>query len=38
LQAGLSWLTILKRRDAYRKAYADWDVAAVAAFSDEEVQ
>lgn len=33
-QAGLSWLTILKRRDAYRRAYADWDVEGVARFSE----
>ncbi len=25
-QAGLSWLTILKKRDNFRKAFADWDV------------
>ena len=24
-QAGLSWLTILKRRENYRKAFADFD-------------
>ena len=31
-QAGLSWLTILKRRDAYRRAFSGFDPAAVAAF------
>jgi len=31
-QAGLSWLTILKKRDAFRKAYRDFDVDAVARF------
>jgi DNA-3-methyladenine glycosylase I len=29
-QAGLSWLTILKRRDGYRKAFANFDAAKVA--------
>ncbi len=31
-QAGLSWLTILKKRDGFRKAYADFDVNTVAGF------
>lgn len=37
-QAGLSWYTILKRRDGYRKAFANFDVAEVAKFTiqDEE--
>ena len=29
-QAGLSWHTILLRRDGYRRAFLDWDVEAVA--------
>ena len=33
-QAGLSWLTILKKRDAFRQAYAGFDVDRVAAFGD----
>ena len=37
-QAGLSWITILRRRENYRKAYADFDVQKVAAFDDEDVQ
>src|SRR5438309_9799819 len=28
-QAGLSWMTILRKRDAYRKAFKDFDPAAV---------
>lgn len=32
-QAGLSWLTILKRRDSYRKAFAGFDPRKVAAFT-----
>jgi len=31
-QAGLSWLTILKKRAAFRQAYAGFDVDAVARF------
>jgi DNA-3-methyladenine glycosylase I len=31
-QAGLSWLTILRRRDGYRKAFANFDAKKVAKF------
>jgi DNA-3-methyladenine glycosylase I len=37
-QAGLSWLTILKRRDGYRRVFADFDPAKVARFSPARVQ
>ncbi len=37
-QAGLSWITILRRREGYRKAFADFDVQKVAAFTDEDVE
>ena len=36
-QAGLSWSTILKKRDAYRKAFAGFDVATVAGFGAHDV-
>jgi len=36
-QAGLSWLTILKRRDGYRRAYRGFDPARVARFSARDV-
>jgi DNA-3-methyladenine glycosylase I len=36
-QAGLSWITILRRRETYRKAFADFDVAKVAAFDEIDV-
>jgi DNA-3-methyladenine glycosylase I len=36
-QAGLSWLTILRKRENYRRAFAGFDVAAVAAFDDADV-
>ncbi len=37
-QAGLSWYTILKRRDGYREAFANFDVNAVALFNNEKVE
>ena len=37
-QAGLSWLTILKRRAGYRKAFANFDVRKVAKFSDKKIE
>ncbi len=37
-QAGLSWLTILRRRENYRRAFAEFDVKAVAAFTEDDVQ
>lgn len=33
-QAGLSWITILRKREAYRAAFAGFDAAAVAAYDD----
>ena len=33
-QAGLSWITILRKREAYRKAFADFEVEKVAAFTE----
>jgi DNA-3-methyladenine glycosylase I len=33
-QSGLSWLTILRKRDAFRAAFARFDPEAVAAFGD----
>ncbi|HKW10749.1 MAG TPA: DNA-3-methyladenine glycosylase I [Gemmatimonadaceae bacterium] len=37
-QAGLSWSTILKKRDAYRDAFANFDVARVARFTPARVE
>ena len=37
-QAGLSWLTILKKADSFRRAYAEFSVDAVAAFGEEDRQ
>lgn len=35
-QAGLSWITILKKRENYRIAYKNFDAEAVAAFTEED--
>src|SRR6202165_4952422 len=37
-QAGLSWATILKRRDGYRRAFASFEAAKVAAFDDRRLE
>lgn len=37
-QAGLSWRLILTRREAYRRAFHDFDMARVAAMTDEELE
>jgi DNA-3-methyladenine glycosylase I len=37
-QAGLSWRTVLVRREAYRKAYHGFDIARVAAMTDAELE
>jgi DNA-3-methyladenine glycosylase I len=36
-QAGLSWLTILRKRETYRRAFAGFDPAEVARFGEHEV-
>jgi DNA-3-methyladenine glycosylase I len=37
-QAGLSWITVLRKRDAYREAFADFDWNKVAAFDDRKIE
>jgi DNA-3-methyladenine glycosylase I len=37
-QAGLSWRTVLARRDAYRAAYHGFDIGRVAAMTDEALE
>ena len=37
-QAGLSWVTILKKREAYRKAYRGFDPARVARFTARDIE
>lgn len=36
-QAGLSWLTVLRKRDSFRAAFRDFDPATVARFSGRDV-
>jgi DNA-3-methyladenine glycosylase I len=38
MQAGLSWITILKKREAFRSAYENFDVHKVARFDKQKVE
>lgn len=37
-QAGLSWITILRKREGYRKAFFDFDAASVAEMTEDDVE
>ena len=37
-QAGLSWISILRRRPGFRTVFHDFDPAAIAAFGDDDVE
>lgn len=37
-QSGLSWLTILNKRPAFREAFADFDADAIAAYADADTE
>ncbi|MBF0647734.1 DNA-3-methyladenine glycosylase I [Dysgonomonas sp. GY75] len=37
-QAGLSWITILRKREGYKKAFAGFDAEKVAKFTDKDVE
>ena len=37
-QAGLSWITILRKRERYRKAFYDFDVNKVAQMTEQDVE
>jgi DNA-3-methyladenine glycosylase I len=37
-QAGLSWLTILRKREAFRKAFRDFDPENVARFREKDIE
>ncbi len=37
-QAGLSWLTILKKREGYRKAFTQFDAKKMARFSEKKIE
>src|SRR5688500_19483752 len=36
-QSGLSWLTILRKREGFRRAFAGFEPETVAAFADEDI-
>ena len=36
-QAGLSWITVLRKREGYRAAFANFDYEAIAGFSDRQL-
>ena len=38
MQCGLSWLTVLRKRDALRSAFDDFDASKVALYDDEKVE
>ena len=37
-QAGLAWITILRKREAFRAAFSGFDPTVVAAFSDDDIE
>lgn len=37
MQCGLSWLTVLKKREAFRCAFDDFDAAKVACYTEEDI-
>ncbi len=37
-QAGLSWITILKKQENFRKAYHNFNIKKVAAYTDKDIQ
>jgi DNA-3-methyladenine glycosylase I len=37
-QSGLSWLTILRKRDGFRRAFDDWDLERIAAYDDRDIE
>lgn len=37
-QAGLSWITVLRKREKYREVFAQFEPSAVSAFGEEEIE
>ncbi len=37
-QAGLSWITVLRKRDAYRRAFDDFDAAKIARYTPKRIE
>ena len=38
MQAGLSWITVLKKREAFREAFDNFDVKKIAKYTEEKVE
>ena len=38
MQAGLSWITILRKREAFREAFDDFDIDTICGYDDEKVE
>ena len=36
-QSGLSWLTILRKREGFRRAFEEWDVGRIAAYGERDI-
>lgn len=37
-QAGLSWQTVLNKRDAFRKSFCNFDIESISKFNDEDIE
>ncbi|MBD3393589.1 MAG: DNA-3-methyladenine glycosylase I [Chitinivibrionales bacterium] len=37
-QAGLSWITILRKRESFREAFSNWDYTAVARYTSRDIR
>ena len=37
-QAGLSWMTVLRKRETYREAFDDYNIKKIAAYTDEKIE
>jgi len=37
-QSGLAWLTILRKREGFRHAFADWDIERISTFGERDVE
>jgi DNA-3-methyladenine glycosylase I len=37
-QSGLSWLTILRKKEGFTRGFDDWDVDAIAAYDEPEIE
>ncbi len=37
-QSGLSWITILRKQENFKEAFAKWDIGRIAAFTDDDFE